>query len=73
MTAIMKLKQKIMSKKLGISETLLSRILSGERNITYELAKKLNILSRVEVLFWMEASGSEIREELSRLKIKEAA
>jgi len=69
----MKLKQKIMSKKLGISETLLSRILSGERNITYELAKKLNILSRVEVLFWMEASGSEIREELSRLKIKEAA
>ena len=62
------LKQKDISKILKISDALLSRILSGDRNVTYKLAKKLNQITRIEKEFWMEADPEELREAFNQIK-----
>ena len=66
----MNLKQKNISKILGISDPLLSMILSGKRNISYRMAKKLNQLTRIEKDFWMEASPEELRRAFKLLYIE---
>ena len=65
-----KITQKIISQRLGISDSLLSRILSDERIITYKLAKKIASLSDKDVLFWMEAPPEELKQAFSQLNIK---
>ncbi len=61
------MKQLHIAKTLGISEPLLSMILSGKRNVTYPLAKRLNELTRIGIEFWMEAEPSELRAAMKRI------
>lgn len=58
---LLMMKQKQISKLLNVSQGYLSGILSGNKNITYALAKKLNNITHIEICFWMEASPSELK------------
>jgi len=60
--------QREISKELGIKEQLYSMIKSGERNVTYELAKRLNKLTRIEISFWMDADIEELNEALLQMR-----
>ncbi len=47
------LKQKDLSKKLGISPSMLSDLIHGRRNITAELALRLEHALDISAMFWM--------------------
>ena len=69
----MKLKQRNIAKLLGVSDPLLSMILSGKRGISYPMAKKLNALTRIEKDFWMEATADELRKAFKLLEMDKVA
>jgi plasmid maintenance system antidote protein VapI len=64
----MMMKQKHIAKQIGISEALLSMILSGKRSITYPLSKKLKKITKINETFWMEATPKEIKRALRLLE-----
>jgi plasmid maintenance system antidote protein VapI len=64
----MKLKQKNISKLLGVTDAFISMVLSGKRSISYPMAKKLNALTRIEKDFWMEANADELRKAFKLLE-----
>jgi len=63
------LKQTEIAKRLDISDALLSMIISGERNITYKLAKKLNKITRIEVDFWMTAKQEDLKKAFTQIRL----
>lgn len=48
-----KLKQKDLSKKMGISPPMLSDLIHGRRNITADLALRLESALDISAMFWM--------------------
>ncbi|RLB86484.1 MAG: hypothetical protein DRH26_17200 [Deltaproteobacteria bacterium] len=64
--------QRQISKQLGLSESLYSMIKNGDRNITYDLAKKLNRITRIEISFWMDAEKEDRKEALNKLEMEVA-
>ena len=55
--------------KLNISDGLLSMLKSGDRDITYRLAVKLNRMSKIDIHFWMSRNYPEIKKELLKMQI----
>jgi plasmid maintenance system antidote protein VapI len=59
----MKLKQKYISQRLGVSQTMVSLILAGKRPITWPLAEKLSdIFPGRSVREWKYAKPVEVKK-----------
>jgi len=58
----MKFKQTEIKKILGVSDALVSLLLSGKSPITYRMAKKISVMTGIEIIFIMEASPKELRK-----------
>lgn len=52
----LRLKQKDMAILLGIAESRLSEVLSGKRKVNMELARKLNLILKIEAEFILHAA-----------------
>ena len=64
----MKLKQNNIKETLGVSNALISMILSGKRSISYRMAKKINAITGKEITWIMEASPEKLRDVFKLLE-----
>ena len=63
-----KIKQFELAKAAGITEAMLSYILSGERRPSWDVAKKLAELTSTDPLLWMEYNAIEMRKAVKNAK-----
>ena len=63
-----KIKQFELAKAAGITEAMLSYILSGERRPSWDVAKKLAELTNTNPLLWMEYEIDKMRKVVENAK-----
>jgi len=61
------MKQVDLAKQLGIAKNVMSEIISGKRNITPELAVRLEDALGIKAEFWMKY---QVTYEIDRIRIK---
>ena len=62
-----KMKQIELAKELGIAKNVMSEIISGKRNLTPELAVRLENVLGIKAEFWMKY---QVSFEIDRIRIK---
>jgi plasmid maintenance system antidote protein VapI len=68
---MMKIKQKHISKQLGISQTMVSMILAGKRPVTWPLAVKLSELFPGKSLMqWKESGPDDLMKAFRSLEVE---
>ena len=67
---IKNIKQTEIAETAGVSDALVSLILSGQRRPSWRVAKRLASASRTKPELWLEGSPDEIREALKSRKIR---
>ncbi len=61
------LKQKDLAKKMGISPSMLSDIIHGRRNITADLALRLEGALYISAMFWMNFQSKYDLDKIRKL------
>lgn len=59
------------ARAIGISESLLSRILSGERSPSKVVARKLAIATGFPEKFWLYSEAKDIKREVFKYLVEE--
>lgn len=61
----MKLTQKQLAAKVGVTQQMISRILTGVANPSWELAKRLGAATGTNPVLWLEGTAEQKRKALS--------
>lgn len=61
------IKQKDLADAMGVAPTVLSEIIHGKRNLTAELALKLEKVLDIDAIYWMRL---QVRYEIDTIRIK---
>jgi len=58
------MKQTILAKKTGLSESFISRLLSEKNNSrpSFKAAKKLAVVTNTDILLWLEGNKKELKQ-----------
>jgi transcriptional regulator with XRE-family HTH domain len=61
----LKMKQVELARAVGVSESHLSLILSGRRRPSYQAAKRMELVTGIPIIEWMEAPPLTLRRDLA--------